>query len=296
MSLPADVRPAVHAALAERGAARIAKISPVGGGCISDTARIEDESGASYFLKWGEQTGAPGLFIEEARSLRALAQTGAVRVPAVLAATGSFLMLEWLAPGRPGAGAWKRAGRAIAELHRTQADAYGWEHDNWIGSLPQSNTRRYDWSTFWREARIVPQLERAYAAGHFARADRVLLERHLEALPVLLAAGQEEGPSLLHGDLWGGNVHAMADGELAFIDPSSWFGHREVDLAMAHLFGGFDGAFFDAYEDAWPLPRGSAQRRAAYQVYYLLVHVNLFGSGYCQGVMRAVARAESGSF
>jgi fructosamine-3-kinase len=291
LTLPSRIRHDVDAALAAHGARPVAKVASLSGGCISAAARIEDAAGTPFFLKWGESDETPDLFVEEARSLRALERTGAVRVPGVIAESAAFLLLEWLEPGSARPDAWARAGRALAHLHRTHTAEFGWEHDNYIGSLPQSNAWQRDWPAFWRDARILPQLERAYAAGHFAADERKRIDGHLDGLPSLLAAGQTDGPALLHGDLWRGNVHAMANGDLALIDPSSSWGHREVDLAMAHLFGGFDPAFFAAYEQASPLADGSARRRAAYQVYYLLVHVNLFGSGYCRSVVTAVEKA-----
>ncbi len=119
--------------------------------------------------------------------------------------------------------------------------------------------------------------------------DERAFRRLCAAMPDTLAAGDADGPSLLHGDLWGGNVHVMADGAAALIDPSTYYGHREVDLAMAGLFGGFPHEFFDAYEEAWPLEPGyDNERRDLYQLYYLLVHVNLFGAGYTGGVRRVL--------
>jgi len=135
----------------------------------------------------------------------------------------------------------------------------------------------------------VPQLERAYAGGYFAGPERRRFDRLLERLEEWLAPVAEEGPSLLHGDLWSGNVHVLASGEAALVDPSCYRGHREVDLAMTELFGGFGGGFRAAYEEAWPLLPGYAEsRRAVYQLYYLLVHVNLFGDAYVNRTLSLV--------
>ena len=129
-------------------------------------------------------------------------------------------------------------------------------------------------------------------AGHFDGRDRGRFDRLLDGLGERIGVADGEGPSPLHGDLWGGNVHVAAEGPPAVIDPSAYHGHREVDLAMAELFGGFDPGFRDAYEEAWPLEPGYVPvRRAVYQLYYLLVHVNLFGAGYVGGCRRALQEA-----
>ncbi|HUP87870.1 MAG TPA: fructosamine kinase family protein [Longimicrobiales bacterium] len=255
----------------------------VGGGCISNATRVETDRG-TLFLKWGNEHA---LFAAEADALRAL---GGVRVPSVYHlsdgdAEHPWLLLEWLEPGSISSSGWEALGNALAELHRRQrAENFGWHGDNFIGSLPQSNTRHSDWPTFWRDRRIVPQL---YGVG---LSERRRIEKLLEVIDELATAGNDEGASLLHGDLWSGNVHGLIDGTAALIDPSIYHGHREVDLAMADLFGGFDTRFWRAYEEAWPLLPGHEHRRSLYQLYYLLVHVNLFGGGYLSRTMSLVSR------
>jgi fructosamine-3-kinase len=294
VKLPDDVARAVEAAIGS--ATRIVEVKPVGGGCVTPVARLRTDDGQLLLLKWGERGRFPdALFREEARSLDALRRTDALRVPAVLAQGQAWLLLEWLEPGPPAPDAWQRLGRALVEVHRVAADPYGWSHDNFIGPLPQPNRRSDDWPSFWREQRLRPQLERARAAGHFTSADDgAAFDRLFRDLDDLLAPAAEDGPSLLHGDLWSGNVHMTAAGDAALIDPSCYCGHREVDLAMAELFGGFGSGFLAAYQQAWPLRPGYVEgRRAVYQLYYLLVHVNLFGSGYTGSVraaLRGVAR------
>src|SRR5690606_17965293 len=143
----------------------------------------------------------------------------------------------------------------------------------------QTNEPSGDWPSFWRERRLRPQLD--LAAGRLDADIRARFDTLLHGLDDRLGPANEDGPSLLHGDLWNGNVH-FTDGGAALIDPASSNGHREVDLAMAALFGGFPAAFFDAYSAEWPLLTGAAPRRPIYQLYYLLVHVNLFGGGYIE--------------
>lgn len=187
---------------------------------------------------------------------------------------------------------WERLGTGLASLHRVRAERHGWPSDNVIGSLPQANGWMDEWPAFWRERGLGPQLRLAYDSGWFEPSARRRFDALLDRLDEFLAPAAEDGPSLLHGDLWSGNVHPTADGEAALIDPASYHGHREVDLAMAELFGGFDTTFHDAYREAWPLADGYDEaRRAIYQLYYLLVHVNLFGGGYVARTLGALGAA-----
>lgn len=264
----------------------------VGGGCISPAARVESAAGDVAFLKWGTPAA---LFREEARSLAALEATGTLRVPAVLGVGEGdgpgWLLLEWLEPAPARAETWAALGRGLARLHRRRAERVGWPADNFIGPLPQENGWTADWAAFWWERRLLPQLRRAYDAGHFSGVERRRFERLGAGLEGRLVAGAEDGASLLHGDLWSGNVHATGGGP-ALIDPSSYHGHREVDLAMSELFGGFGRGFHEAYREEWPLLPGYAEaRRPVYQLYYLLVHLNLFGAGYVGSTLAALAAA-----
>jgi fructosamine-3-kinase len=267
-------------------------VQPVGGGCISPSARLA-AGGEPFFLKWSPDGETPAdFFAAEARSLDALRASGALRSPAVRGVSERWLLLEWLEPSQPSASGWAELGRGLADLHAPPAAGFGWDVANYIGRLPQANEPAASWGAFWRERRLAPQLERAYRAGHFAAPERRRFERQLIRMELLLDAGDADGPSLLHGDLWSGNVH-FAGGGPALIDPSSYHGHGEVDLAMAELFGGFAPAFFEAYTQARPLRPGYAElRRPLYQLYYLLVHVNLFGRGYVAGAVGALAAAE----
>jgi len=308
--LPTDLAEGVQAALDARAGRHspLSHVSPIGGGCIHNAYRIETEAGDVAFLKWSPRGSVPpGVFRAEVAGLRALGATGALRVPAVIdvfdpvdASDGesrptAWLLLEWLEPGRAGTDTWARLGRGLAALHRTRADRWGAEEGNFIGPLPQPNGWFDDWATFWRERRLAPQLRLAYDAGHFGPSERRRFDRLLDTLDDLLAGAEADGPSLLHGDLWSGNVHVVAGGEPALLDPAVYHGHREVDLAMAELFGGLEPTFFHAYEEAWPLQPGyRPRRRAVYQLYYLLVHVNLFGAGYVGATLRTLAQALGG--
>lgn len=292
--LPEGVRDEVEAWLGPVRGAR-----PVGGGCIHPAFRL-DLDGGPAFLKTGVDA-SPGLFSTEARGLAALrdARSG-LRVPEVLAVRDAvdgvpgWLALEWLEPGPRPPGYGERLGRGLAALHHAGGGAWGWEEDGFIGSLPQPNAPAPGWAEFWRDRRLLPQLRRARAAG-LRPGSEAEWERLLAALPDLLdGAAGADGASLLHGDLWSGNVLAVGSGEPALVDPAAYRGHREVDLAMAELFGGFPAGFLAAYRESWPLAPGYGEaRRGVYQLYYLLVHVNLFGGGYVPQTAAALRRSLS---
>jgi len=263
------------------------------GGDINDAFELELQSGVRVFLKTNERAPA-SMFPAEARGLDWLRAARALRIPEVLAVSGgragepSFLVLELLEPNKPTRDFDERLGRGLAELHRAGAPGFGLDHDNFIGSLPQRNRVHESWSDFFWNERLEPQLQRAVAAGQVGAKLRAGLERLAGRLSQLL--GPAEPPARLHGDLWGGNLHVDEQGAPCLIDPAAYGGHREVDLAMMRLFGGFSETVFRAYQEVWPLAPGHAERVGLYQLYPLLVHVNLFGGGYVDSVERALAR------
>ena len=264
--------------------------SPVGGGDISAAWRIRIDAG-SVFLK----TGGPDyedMFAAEADGLAEIAASQTLRVPQVLgtgcASASAWLALEWLELGRGSADTERRLGEGLAAMHRVVRDMHGWTRDNTIGATPQSNTQCVSWCEFYRDQRLRPQLSLAAARGYGGRlqgAGAQLLERLDEIL-----GDHTPAPSLLHGDLWGGN-HAVCAGEPVLFDPAVYFGDRETDLAMTRLFGGFSGAFYAAYEEAWPLPPGHETRLGLYQLYHVLNHLNLFGSSYLGSAERLINEA-----
>jgi fructosamine-3-kinase len=228
------------------------------------------------------------MFPAEARGLAWLAEANALRVPAVVAADPGFLVLELIVPGPRAADFDERVGRGLAALHQSPCEGFGLDHDNFIGRLPQRNTPKPDWATFYREARLEPQLR--------AAADRGLASKRMrDGFAALFAVledrvGPPEPPARLHGDLWGGNLHTGEDGGPVLIDPAVYGGHREIDLAMMRLFGGFGPRVFDTYAEAHPLAEGHEDRVPLYQLYPLMVHVNLFGAGYVGSVERALSQ------
>ena len=281
MIAPAEVRTRLQRLLDSAALCPdIVELRALGGGCVNHGARVALQDGNVVFAKWSRGPAPVDMFEREAHGLALLAGSRTVRVPAVIALDEAILILEWLEPGTPRTRDWMHFGGSLARMHRHSAAQFGAAPSNYIGPLTQDNTPSPDWPEFWWTRRLEPQLAHARASGVLSAQDREEIECVRHVLPEILAAATSEQPSLLHGDLWSGNAHAMAGG-IALIDPAVYYGHREVDLAMAALFGGFPRQFRAAYEEEWPLERdGLEQRRAAYQLYYLLVHVNLFGAGY----------------
>ena len=272
--------------------AQIVGSRSVAGGDINQATRIELSDGRLAFVK--SNLDAPrGMFPAEARGLDWLAQANAIRTPKVYAvcrrdATGqaAYLVLEWIAPGHPGKQFDERLGRSLAQLHHAGAPGFGFDSDNFIGSLPQSNLSAPTWPEFYYSRRLEPQVKRAIDARRLDAATARTFEKlALRLGDVFMPA---EPPARLHGDLWGGNLHVDNAGDPCLIDPAVYGGHREMDLGMMHLFGGFSASVFEAYNEAYPLTPGYQQRVPLTQLYPLLVHVNLFGGGYAASVQRIV--------
>jgi len=284
------LRTALEAALG----ASIEEASSLSGGDINDAYRVKLGSGKAVFVKANDRAD-PRMFPAEARGLAWLAEAHALRIPRVLAVSAErarepFLVLELLEPAARVADFDERLGRGLAALHRFGAPRFGLDFDNFIGRLPQPNVASLTWAEFYREQRLLSQLELARqsrrATSRMERGFEALLPR----LPELV--GPEEPPARVHGDLWGGNLHVDERGEPCLIDPAPYGGHREIDLAMMRLFGGFSSRVFSAYEEVFPLAPGHAERVELYQLYFLMVHVNLFGGSYGASVEGVLARYE----
>jgi fructosamine-3-kinase len=282
------VNPELSSAIRKALGAEVTRATRLSGGDINDAFEVVLSNGQRVFMKTHPNAPA-GMFDAEARGLAWLAETQAVRIPRVLAVSDvrpAFLALELLTPGKRRADFEETLGRSLARLHRFGAPSFGLDHDNFIGRLPQSNRQADDWPSFYWSERLEPQIRLASDRG---LVDGSLSKRFGElerALPEL--TGTVEPPSRLHGDLWGGNLHVDESGAPCLIDPAVYAGHREIDLAMMRLFGGFGGRVFAAYEEVYPLSAGAPQRVPLYQLYPLLVHVNLFGGSYVGSVERAL--------
>lgn len=268
-----------HAGLSDEiGATRA-----LSGGCIHDVVRVELADGTSVVAKRGG-TGDAAAFRAETAGLKAICATETVRTPqplGVFEGEGAcVLLMEHLRPGRGGDDAWRRFGRALASMHRASCgDRYGFETDNFLGPTPQPNGWMEDWVEFNATRRLGHQVDLAAERDLLRREEIDLMRGAIDALPGVLP--RRPHPSLLHGDLWSGNALATEDG-VAVLDPAVSIGDGWADVAMMRLFGGFPDACFEGYRSAGP-PGGSdvaLARIAAYQLYHVLNHVNIFGRGY----------------
>jgi fructosamine-3-kinase len=250
----------------------------VSGGCINQGYAVCDTQ-RTYFVKLN-QASQVGMFEAEALGLEQMFDTATIRVPQPLcwgiAGNSSYIVLEWLELGSGNSNSWEEMGRKLAVMHKvTSSQGFGWKINNTIGSTPQINSWTADWGEFYIKHRLGYQFQVAQRRGsHFPQQDKLLA-----AIPKLLANHQVQ-PSLVHGDLWGGNAGCTVSGEPVIFDPATYFGDREVDMAMTELFGGFPAAFYKGYNDVFPLDAGYEQRKTLYNLYHILNHFNLFGGGY----------------
>ncbi|MBM7844321.1 fructosamine kinase family protein [Herpetosiphon giganteus] len=267
LMLPASIQ---HS-LEQHFAATIRPIKPIYGGDINHAVQIQIGQ-QTALLKWRVQP-ANNFFVAEADGLACLAAAKTLAVPAVLGLSQSWLVLEWFeAQGRYQAG---DLGAGLAQLHRNLGPSFGYSRANFIGALAQPNQPSTNWAEFWRDQRLWPQVELAAQAGHMPKQRQQQCLRLADQLDRLLA--HQPQPSLVHGDLWAGNVITTNTGQPGLIDPAVSYSDRETDIAFASLFGGFGSEFLSAYQAMWPLPNEYHERQPLYQLYWLLVHLTLFG-------------------
>lgn len=258
----------------------------VGGGCINQGYAVSDGE-LTYFVKLN-QASQVAMFEAEMLGLQQMYDTQTIRVPQPIcwgiAGSSGYIVLEWLEMGGGNNSSWGEMGRRLAAMHKaTSSKGFGWDMNNTIGSTPQINTWTADWVEFYTKHRIGYQLQIARRrGGNFPQQDDLLA-----AIPDLLADHQVQ-PSLVHGDLWGGNAGCTVAGEPVIFDPATYFGDREVDLAMTELFGGFPAAFYQGYNTVWPVDSGYAARKTLYNLYHILNHFNLFGGSYAAQANRMI--------
>ncbi len=263
---------------------------PVGGGCINSTYKCETTAG-SFFVKLNDAARYPGMFKAEEKGLMMMRQTHTVTVPEVIGSgeceDQAFLILQWIESARRRPDFFENFAIRLAAMHRHSSTLYGLDHDNYIGSLPQVNTRCSGFEEFFICYRLEAQLKEAINHQRLPKSIHRQFEKLYKRLSEIIPP---EKPAFIHGDLWSGNYMTGADGYVCLIDPAVYYGHRESDIAMSLLFGGFDQTFYDTYNRHFPMEKGWQQRAEVLNLYPLLVHVNLFGGGYTSQVMQIVKR------
>jgi len=268
----------------------IQAIRPLSGGDINQVYRVDTHQ-HSYCLKINSSSRFPGMFDKEAKGLSLLREANELKVPRVaevINLTGySGLLQEFVSSAQPVKDFMFRFGIALAKLHDHSSSRFGLNHDNYLGSLHQSNKWHDRWIDFFGEERLEKQLRIAVDSGQVDADTNKLFSRLISRLDLLLTG---DHPSLLHGDLWSGNYMVSETGEACLIDPAVYYGHREVDLAMTTLFGGFSPEFYRGYETHHDLIPGWHNRLDLYNLYPLLVHVNLFGGGYVGSVKKILQK------
>jgi fructosamine-3-kinase len=266
----------------------VVRYEQVHGGDINEAFCLFTDNG-KYFLKINDADKYPGMFQKEANGLDMLRKNSSLITPQVvkhgIVHQQQYLFLEWLEKGAIQKNTWENFGIDLAKMHEQPQEYFGLHEDNFIGSLQQINTPFDDWNIFFAECRIMPLIKTLFDNREISSVDsnaaNLVCERFSELFPI-------EPPSLLHGDLWGGNFMITSSGHAAIYDPAVYYGHREMDIGMTKLFGGFDANFYDAYNNHYPLAKGWEGRLPLTQLYPLLVHAVLFGGHYISSAINII--------
>ena len=260
----------------------VSSFSSLSGGCISNAYKLRTTDSRNYLLKINENHKGD-MFLKEANGLIELKKAKAIKVPDVILAEKDFILMEFINSSSRSKSFFKDFGIKFSQMHKYSSPGFGFYEDNYIGANPQENIpakdEEKDWIEFYFNKRILYQYKLAEKNGYSTNELRkgiFKLENKIEEI----LSGSEEPPSLLHGDLWSGNYMVDENGDACLIDPAVYYGHREADLGMTKLFGGFSSEFYNAYNENFPLPDGAGYRENLYKLYHVLNHLNLFGRGY----------------
>jgi len=290
--IPDFIKEEVMRQFSERSVSRIELLdfSFTSGGCINESGVLATSLG-NYFIKWNDSARYPGMFNAESRGLNKLSDTQTLQVPQVMFACENapwqFLVLEYIRENTRKKNYWKTLGEQLAMLHRNTDDFFGLDYDNYIGSLQQINTNAASWIDFFIHNRLAMMMKKLEAENRIDQSLVNSMDRLYSRLKDLLP---DERPSLLHGDLWSGNVISGPTGNPVVIDPAIYFGNREAEIAFTRLFGGFDEDFYESYQSNYPLISGFEERCDLYNLYPLLVHANLFGQSYLSRISSIVKK------
>jgi fructosamine-3-kinase len=263
----------------------------IGGGSINETYQVIINHKVKLFLKTNSVKKFPGLFQKEKNGLEFLGKQKIIHVPLEIDCDEiddlQILLLEWIEGGLKTEKFWKQFGEQLAALHHVTNSHFGFKENNYMGALTQLNNQEKNWLEFFIHYRLQPQIEIA-AEKHLLQMKHLDAFEHLYSKLTVIFNNEE--PSLLHGDLWSGNFMCNQDSEPVLIDPAVYFGHRSVDLAMTTLFGGFDKLFYESYNYHFPFPDNYEEQWDICNLYPLLIHLNLFGSGYLSQIESTLKR------
>ncbi|MDR9418477.1 fructosamine kinase family protein [Gracilimonas sp.] len=281
--LPASIQEAIQNFFKET----VTQVDSVHGGDINEGAKIKLESGDTLFVKWN--TDAPdSMFEVEAKGLSLLSDANTdLVIPNVKLQKSSFLVLDWIQEGGGKPNSAYNFGVYLAKFHQHSSDSFGLDHDNFIGRLPQSNNRHSNWPDFFTIERIEPQVKMGVESGKLTSS---ILRDVQKLYGKVGSIFPTEKPALLHGDLWSGNYMLTKTGGAAIYDPAVYYGHREMELAMTRLFGGFSANFYEGYNAEFPLEPGFNERVNICNLYPILVHANLFGGSYSRQAENIIKR------
>lgn len=288
--IPSDIENIILGKLESHLGSRPEMYAPsyIGGGSINQACKLRTSEG-DFFLKWNDRDRYPAMFETEAMGLKLMAASKSIKIPEVIAVgegdEHSFIILELIESGPKVRDYWEDFAMRLAQMHRNTGPYFGLDHDNYIGSLKQYNEPRKDWVSFFIEQRLEKQVRLARDHGRIPSDTMKVFEKLYRQLPGIFP---EEKPSLIHGDLWSGNFITDNEGRACILDPAVYYGHREMDIGMSKLFGGFHFNFYAAYNKAWPMENGWQGRVDICNLYPLMVHVNLFGGGYLSSVQRTL--------
>jgi protein-ribulosamine 3-kinase len=268
---------------------KILSITSLSGGCISNAYRITSQDKTNYFLKYNSAV-SNDMFIKEANGLKELIKSKAIRIPEVLEFGKDYILLEYINSGNRKKNFSEEFGQRFANMHKFTSESFGYFEDNYIGSNIQKNIpdeqEKVDWVSFYFNKRILFQLQLAEKFGNATEELRGGISKLEDRINQIITTGDK--PSLLHGDLWSGNYMIDENGSAVLIDPAVYYGHREADLGMTKLFGGFGADFYEAYNESFPLEDGYEYRENIYKLYHVLNHLNLFGGSYYSQAMSLI--------